>query len=86
MRAARRPLPWGAALLLLGLGASVWLVARPGQVLVGPGGGGPGGRAADGLDVFGQVPDFSLIERSGRRVSRADLLGRVWIATFIETP
>ena len=34
---------------------------------------------------YGEVPDFSLIERSGRRVTRADLLGRVWIANLIYT-
>ncbi len=37
------------------------------------------------LEVYGEVPDFSLIERSGRRMTRADLLGKVWIANFIYT-
>ncbi len=31
------------------------------------------------------VPDFSLVERSGRTISLADLRGRVWIANFIFT-
>lgn len=31
------------------------------------------------------VPDFSLIERSGRKASLADLRGKVWIADFIYT-
>jgi len=35
--------------------------------------------------VYGEVPDFALTERSGRRITRADLLGRVWIANFIYT-
>lgn len=37
------------------------------------------------IDVYGQVPEFSLIERSGRPVTRADLLGKVWLANFIYT-
>jgi protein SCO1/2 len=35
--------------------------------------------------VEGTVPDFQLIERSGRRVTRADLRGQVWVADFIFT-
>src|SRR5258706_8994715 len=31
------------------------------------------------------VPDFSLVERSGRKTSLADLRGKVWIADFIYT-
>jgi cytochrome oxidase Cu insertion factor (SCO1/SenC/PrrC family) len=38
-----------------------------------------------GLQVFGTVPDFSLIERDRRKVTRADLLGVVWVANFIYT-
>ncbi len=37
------------------------------------------------LAVYGGVPDFSLTERSGRRISRTDLLGKAWIANFIYT-
>lgn len=37
------------------------------------------------LGVYGEVPDFTLTERSGRRIGRADLLGKVWIANFIYT-
>jgi cytochrome oxidase Cu insertion factor (SCO1/SenC/PrrC family) len=37
------------------------------------------------LGVYGEVPAFRLTERSGRPVSRADLLGKVWIANFIYT-
>ena len=36
-------------------------------------------------DDFGPVQDFSLTERSGRTVSRADLLGKVWVAAFTFT-
>lgn len=44
-----------------------------------------GKRAGEALDVFGSVPDFSLIERSGRKVNREDLLGKVWITNFMFT-
>jgi protein SCO1/2 len=36
-------------------------------------------------DDFGPVKEFSLTERSGRTVSRADLLGKVWVAAFTFT-
>jgi protein SCO1/2 len=35
--------------------------------------------------MYGEVPDFALMERTGRTVTRADLLGKVWLATFIYT-
>ncbi len=35
--------------------------------------------------TFGKVPDFSLIERSGRQVTLTDLKGKIWIANFIYT-
>jgi protein SCO1/2 len=37
------------------------------------------------LPVLGTVPEFSLLERSGRTVTRADLMGQPWIANFIFT-
>ncbi len=39
----------------------------------------------EGLDVYGQVPGFSMIERSGREFRQADLQGKVWVANFIYT-
>jgi len=39
----------------------------------------------DSLSNFGPVPQFSLIERSGKRVNLADLRGKVWLADFIYT-
>jgi cytochrome oxidase Cu insertion factor (SCO1/SenC/PrrC family) len=43
-------------------------------------------RPADApLDDFGAVADFSFTERSGRTVTRADLTGKVWIASFVFT-
>jgi cytochrome oxidase Cu insertion factor (SCO1/SenC/PrrC family) len=44
-----------------------------------------GARRAAELPVMKEVPPFSLEERSGRRVGRDELLGRVWIADFIFT-
>lgn len=37
------------------------------------------------LGQYGAVPDFTLVERSGRPVRRTDLLGAVWVANFIYT-
>jgi protein SCO1/2 len=42
-------------------------------------------RPLEGLQAFGAVPEFSLIERDGRRITLADLKGKVWIANFIYT-
>jgi len=42
-------------------------------------------RPLEGLQVFGTVPPFSLVERSGERVTREDLMGEVWIVNFIYT-
>lgn len=39
----------------------------------------------EGLKVYGTVPDFSLIERSGRKVGLADLKGKVWVGQFFYT-
>src|SRR5688572_30664942 len=43
----------------------------------------------EGLDAkpyderrFGEIPDFALVERSGRTITRADLLGSPWIANL----
>jgi len=73
----RRPVLLGLAIVLAtgaaAVAARVWLAPRAG----------PG--SPETLDVYGDVPDFSLTERSGRRVTRADLLGKVWVANFIYT-
>jgi len=37
------------------------------------------------LELLGQVPPFSLTERSGRVVTRSELEGQIWIANFIFT-
>ncbi|MEK7710480.1 MAG: SCO family protein [Planctomycetota bacterium] len=46
---------------------------------------GPNAVVAEPLPVGPEIPDFKLTERSGRTVTRADLLGKVWIADFIFT-
>ncbi len=77
----RRRWLWFAAVAVIAVAA---FAAWPGVV--------HRGRALDGgevslekLDVYGEVPDFSLVERGGRRVGRADLLGKVWVLDFIYT-
>lgn len=35
--------------------------------------------------IMGEVPSFTLVERSGRAVSRDDLAGQPWVADFIFT-
>lgn len=40
-------------------------------------------QAADGPEVFGQVQPFQLVERSGKPVTDATLLGKPWVATFV---
>ncbi len=67
-----------AALILAAIAAVSWLrLARD------------TGQAAsvdiEALGAFGQVPDFTLTERSGRTVTRAVLLGKVWLVSFIYT-
>jgi len=39
----------------------------------------------EGLKNFGAVPDFTFTERSGRKVSLANLKGKVWVAQFFYT-
>jgi protein SCO1/2 len=39
----------------------------------------------EGLKAFGAVPEFSLIERDGRRITLSDLKDKVWIVNFIYT-
>jgi protein SCO1 len=39
----------------------------------------------EGLQVFGTLPEFSLTAEDGRPMTRADLVGRVWVANFIYT-
>ena len=41
--------------------------------------------ALESLPTRGQVADFALLSQTGRQMTRADLLGKVWIADFIFT-
>lgn len=69
----------GSALILLGV-----LVAGP-ALLRQPSAPAPAEAALERLDIYGEVPDFTLVERSGRPVGRADLVGKVWLLNFIYT-
>ncbi len=64
----------------LGLGAVIAVVVLAG--LFSLRGRGTGSAAPP---VIGPVPAFTLIERSGRPISRDDLAGRPWVADFIFT-
>ena len=80
MRRLSRRVTLGTASLILGVsvlaGAIAWSARA--RDAVSPG-------SLERLDVYGQVPPFSLIERSGRRITLDDLEGRVWVANFIYT-
>ena len=74
-RAMRTPpaLAVGIVVLLLAVvGISAYLLLRPES-------------AGPDLPRLGAAPDFSLVSEQGKSVSRADYLGKVWIADFIFT-
>lgn len=58
-------------------GGWAWYLLRPGRP--------PVSAMLGGLQLFGTLPDFSLIERDRRTVTRSDLVGTVWVANFIYT-
>lgn len=37
------------------------------------------------VPIYDDVPNFKLIERSGKEITKKDLLGHIWIADFIFT-
>jgi cytochrome oxidase Cu insertion factor (SCO1/SenC/PrrC family) len=80
---------WGLGALHLAGAAAVVTALALGTGGLGRFHGRPAGDPAPGtletLGIYGEVPDFALTERSGRPVTRADLLGTVWLATFIYT-
>jgi cytochrome oxidase Cu insertion factor (SCO1/SenC/PrrC family) len=43
------------------------------------------GASAMEVPVLGSVPEFSLTEANGTSLRRADLLGKVWVASFLFT-
>jgi len=89
MPALSRPLVRGLALLLVsgagGLAAWVWLGTSVHGISAWLRSSDKSQGSLETLDMYGEVPDFALTERSGRRVTRADLRGKVWIANFIYT-
>ena len=72
----------GVSVLSLGiiLGTFFWLKLAPR-----PGLPGWDAKPLEGLQRYGSVPQFSLVERSGKATSLADLRGSIWIADFIYT-
>jgi cytochrome oxidase Cu insertion factor (SCO1/SenC/PrrC family) len=71
-RPSRVPLVAFSLLAVLGLAAAgLGIHLRTGRVEAPP--------------ILGAVPAFSLTERSGRTVARADLDGQTWVADFIFT-
>src|SRR5215470_6548691 len=72
----------GLSVISLGivLGTLLWLklAPRPGQPIW-------NAKPLEGLSRYGEVPEFSLTERSGKNVSLASLRGKIWVADFIYT-
>lgn len=42
-------------------------------------------RPLEGLQIFSAVPEFSFVETNGRRITLAELKGKVWLVNFIYT-
>ena len=72
----------GVSILGLGiiLGTFFWLKFAPRPGLTGW-----VAKPLEGLQRYGSVPQFSLVERSGKATTLADLRGSIWIADFIYT-
>jgi len=62
--------------LVVGVGLAVALFGGTGNFFM---------AARIDLQVFGEAPNFALIERSGELLTKEHLLGKVWIANFIFT-
>lgn len=78
-----RRLPWLLGVLILLLAGTLaagwsWYFLR-GQTREGA------DNTLQGLQMFGTLPDFSLVGQDKQKVTRADLLGTVWVANFIYT-
>lgn len=66
--------------LAIFLGTAVWLkLGTPPRM------GGWDQKPLESLDRYGAVPEFSLVERSGKPTTLEELRGKVWIADFIYT-
>jgi protein SCO1/2 len=73
---------WGALAITL---AGVAVTLAWSRLGLSPRQGGWDERPLEGLGAFGMVPDFSLIERSGKRIKLSDLQGKIWVADFFYT-
>lgn len=73
---------WGLILYVLvvfiGVAVGNWQSGRINQ-------GSSDERPLEGLKEFGKVPDFTLIERGGKRFGLSDLQGKAWVIDFIYT-
>jgi protein SCO1/2 len=85
----RRPLLWGLLILLVAMvgGLATWpsLSRRLAWTFGWSVSSNQSQGALETLGEYGEVPDFALTERGGRQVTRADLLGKVWIVDFFYT-
>jgi protein SCO1 len=72
----------GVSVLSLGivLGTFFWLKLAPRPGLMGW-----DAKPLEGLQRYCSVPQFSLVERSGKTTTLADVRGSIWIADFIYT-
>lgn len=82
MRRRARIMVLGAGLvaataLAATIGAAAWWARRPALA--------PAVTTLEQLGDYGVVPDFALTERSGRRITRDELRGLVWVTDFIYT-
>lgn len=78
----QRSIRWGLWLIVLigVIGTAVWTwQSRQPQH------GGWEDKPLEGLQILGTVPNFSLIERSGRQVGLADFRGKLWVVNFFYT-
>ena len=62
------------------LGTALWLRLGPGPQLTGM-----QQQPLEGSNRYGSVPEFALVERSGKTTTLADLRGTIWVADFIYT-
>lgn len=86
MKPAERAGSRALRIAAFGLSAAVAAAGLAVVVWSGLGGVGRGGATPAAADLdLGEVADFSLVERSGRTLSRSDLIGKVWIAGFVFT-
>ena len=84
-RTVWRLLALAAAVAVGGLAGALWVARREPPGVAALSTPSPGQASLETLGLYGTVPPFTLTERSGRPLTRDDLRGRVWIASFIYT-